>query len=142
MTIQSAQTLTASKRRTQLVPLLLVLLIVSVTSALMWAARQFLVQPESLAAACAAGQGGWQCWLREQLVLGFTRNVFGMTALIAGVLATVSRWRSLAVLAIVAGVAGAMLYRYELAGAGLLLGGLVLLRRPPIDVRQKERDGE
>jgi hypothetical protein len=141
MTTQTEHRFAVSTFRTHLIALLLVILVVGVTSALMWAARQFLVQPESLAAACAAGQGGWQCWLREQLVLGFTRNVFGMTALVAGVLATVSRWRILAVLAIVSGVAGAMLYRYELAGAGLLLGALVLLRSPT-DVRQKERDGE
>jgi len=115
---------------------------ISVFSCLAWLARLHIVEPESLAAACLSGQGGWQCALREQLVLGFTRNAFGIAAVIIGILATVARWRSLALAAIACGAVGAVLYRYELSGVGLLLGALVLLRRPPQEIRQQDAGGE
>src|SRR5690349_11590612 len=78
----------------------LTLATVAVFSALAWWARLHIVEPEAVAVACLSGQQGWQCALREQLVLGFTRNAFGTAAVIVGVLATVSRWRSVALLAI------------------------------------------
>jgi len=119
-----------------------VIVTVAGLSGLAWAARTMIVEPEALAAACLAGSDGWQCALREQLVLGFTRNAFGIAAVIVGILATVSRWRSLALAAVACGVVGAVLYRYELSGVGLLLGALVLLRRAPQDVGQQDRGGE
>jgi hypothetical protein len=116
--------------------------VVMMFSALAWAARLYIVEPDSVAAACLSDQSSWQCTLRHQLVLGFTRNAFGIAAVIVGVLATVSRWRSLAVVAIACGVFGAVLYRYELSGVGLLLGALVLLRRAPQEERQDNAGSE
>ena len=90
----------------------------------MWL-RLTVVEPEGIAAACAAGQQGWRCMLRAWMVAGFVRNGFGTAALIAGVLATVGRQRWMALIAVGAGVLGAVFYTYELSGVGLVLGGLV-----------------
>ncbi len=104
------------------------LLIIATACVLTWLARRYIVEPEAIAHACAAGERSWQCTLREWLVFGFTRNVFGIAAVIVGLFASISRWRSLAIAAMCAGVAGAVLYRYELSGVGLLLGVLTWVR--------------
>ena len=102
--------------------------IVAAASGAMWVLRTRIVEPETVAQACLAGARDWRCPLREWLVFGFTRNIFGMAAAIAGVLAIISRWRGAALAAILLGVAGAMLYHYALSGAGLLLGALTWVR--------------
>jgi hypothetical protein len=112
-------------------PLLTLLFIVAAATALMLAVRFYLVEPEPLALACAANNTGWRCMVREMAVFGFLRNVFGITALTAGVIATVVRWRALAFIAILSGVAGAVLYTFELSGVGLVLGALVWAHRTP-----------
>lgn len=123
-----------------------VVVFIAACSALAWWARLHIVEPELVAAACLADADGqqvaWQCSIRKQLVLGSTRNAFGIAAVIVGVLATVSRWRSVAALAVALGVMGAVFYRYELSGVGLLLGAFVLLRRPPQAVRPDNAGGE
>jgi hypothetical protein len=138
----SASTFNSDTARDVWIAVCLSIAAIAVFSAIAWWARVQIVEPEAVAAACLSGQGGWQCALREQLVLGFTRNAFGIAAVIVGVLATVSRWRSVALLAIACGVTGAILYRYELSGVGVLLGALVLLRRPPQEARQQDAGGE
>jgi hypothetical protein len=105
-------------------PLLSLLMIVLTTTAIMLAVRLYLIEPEPMALACAANNSGWRCMVREIAVAGFLHNVFGLTALITGVIVTVVRWRPLALIAIVSGVAGAVLYTFEFSGAGLLLGAL------------------
>ena len=109
-------------------PLFQVVAVGAVATLCMLAVRFYIVEPESLASACAAGAADWRCSLRALVVYGFVNNVFGLASFIAGVLATIARWRWLAVIAMCAGVAGAVLYRFELAGVGLLLGALVLAR--------------
>lgn len=116
-----------SPRRT-LYSLAWLLAMIAAATGAMWLLRTRIVEPEMVAQACLAGAQDWHCPLREWLVFGFTRNVFGMTAAIAGVFAVISRWRSVAFAAIVLGVAGAMLYHYELSGVGLLLGALTWVR--------------
>jgi hypothetical protein len=110
-------------------PLLSLLVIVSVATAIMLAIRFYLIEPEPMALACAANNSGWRCTVREIAVAGFLRNVFGLTALTAGVIVTVVRWRVLALVAILSGIAGAVLYTFELSGAGLLLGALAWVHR-------------
>jgi hypothetical protein len=109
-------------------PQLKILLIGAVTSAIALGLRYGVVEPESVAATCLAdGARGW-CWVRHALVVGFSRNLFALASLIAGIFATATRARWLAVIAIVLGVMGSILYRFELAGVGLLLGALVFAR--------------
>ena len=95
----------------------------------MLAVRFYLIEPEPMALACAANNSGWRCAVREIAVAGFLRNAFGLTALVAGVIVTVVRWRALALIAILSGVAGAVLYTFELSGVGLLLGALTWVHR-------------
>lgn len=111
--------------------------LVAAASAALIAVRLYLVEPEAVALACASANEGWRCVLREWAVFGFLRNIFGMTALIAGLLATITRWRALALLAILSGIAGSVLYTFELSGVGLLLGALVWVHRS-----SKNRNGE
>ena len=110
-------------------PLLSLVTIVAIASVALIAVRLYLVEPEAIALACASANEGWRCALREWAVFGFLRNIYGMVALIAGVLATITRWRWLALLAILAGIAGSVLYTFELSGVGLLLGALVWVHR-------------
>jgi hypothetical protein len=123
--------MSGTRFRIGLWPLLSLCAICIVTSALMLAVRFYIVEPEAVAQACATKSEGWRCMLREWAVFGFLRNLFGATAIVAGVLATVSRWRWLALPAILSGIAGAVLYTFELSGAGLLLGALVWVHRAP-----------
>jgi hypothetical protein len=109
--------------------LISLLAIVAAASAAFVALRLYLVEPEAVALTCASMQEGWRCALREWAVFGFLRNIFGMTALVAGLLSTITRWRWLALLAILSGIAGAVLYTFELSGIGFLLGALVWVHR-------------
>lgn len=106
-------------------------LIVGLTTVMALAIRLAIVEPEPVAQACLAGAEGWRCVVREIAVYGFLKNVFGWTALLTGILATVSRWRSFALIAMVSGICGAVLYTFELSGLGLLLGALVWIQRSP-----------
>jgi len=110
-------------------PLLSLLSIAMAATAVMLAVRFYLIEPEPVALACAANNAGWRCTVREIAVAGFLHNAFGLTALIAGVIVTVIRWRALALVAILSGIAGAVLYTFELSGAGLLLGALAWVHR-------------
>ena len=109
-------------------PMVSFLLLLAGSTALAAWVRISIVEPEAIAQACVAANAGWRCALREFAVFGFLHNAFAATALLAGVLASIVRWRLLAALAIVAGVAGAVFYTYELSGVGLLLGALVWVR--------------
>lgn len=115
----------------RLVPLLSLLAIVAIATVLMLAVRFYVIEPQSVALACAADNTGWRCMVREFAVAGFISNAFGLTALIAGMIVTMVRWRVLALVAIVSGVAGAVLYTFEFSGAGLVLGALVWVHRAP-----------
>src|SRR5882724_5117338 len=116
----------------RVLPLLTIFAIVAVATASMLAVRFFIVEPEMLAVQCAAHAQGWRFMVRGAAVYGFLHNVYGWTALLSGIFATVVRWRGLALLAMLAGVAGAVLYTFELSGAGLLLGALAWAHRPPM----------
>lgn len=109
-------------------PLLFVLLFAALATTLMELARWLVVEPATLGASCAANGEPLLCRFRSALVFGFTRDVFGVLSVVAGLFATLIRWRWVAAIAMFAGIAGAVLYRFELSGAGLLLGALVLVR--------------
>jgi hypothetical protein len=102
----------------------------AIVTALASALRLRIVEPEAVAAACTAQGVGWRCALRGIAVVGFLNNVYGWTALLVGLFAVVSRWRSLALLALISGILGAVLYRFELSGVGLLFGALVWIQDP------------
>jgi hypothetical protein len=117
------------------------LIIVIAMTAVMLSVRFHIVEPEAIAVACAAQDSGWRCALRDAAVFGFLHNVYGWTSLLAGAFATVTRWRWLALIAMLAGCAGAVLFTFELSGAGLLLGALVWTERAQV-TDNKRRDEE
>ncbi|HLS55530.1 MAG TPA: hypothetical protein VK052_05615 [Zeimonas sp.] len=97
--------------------------------------RHAVVEPAAVAHACdPAPWAGW-CAARTLLVYGFATQGIGWLSLAAGVLATLRRPRriaqlAIAQLAIAAGSAGLVLYSFEPAAAGALLGLMVLVRAP------------
>jgi hypothetical protein len=111
--------------RSAWIRLALLVLVIGAASALAWGVRVSIVEPEAFAAACAQHAEGWRCALRDWTVRGFLSNSFGTTSLAMGLIATLVRWRWFALLAVVVGAVGAVLYRFELSGVGLLLGALV-----------------
>jgi hypothetical protein len=120
--------MTSDTLRRPITSLLVVMMVVSISTTVALLIRFYVVEPEAFAAACAAGVGGFRCLVRQLTVAGFLHDAFGMTSLACGVIATIARWRWLAVIAMIAGAVGAVFYRFELSGAGLLLGALVWVR--------------
>jgi hypothetical protein len=115
-------------------------LIVTFTTGIALSVRLLIVEPEAVAQACLTSGVGLRCTLRAIAVFGFLNNVFGWVAVLAGLFATVSRWRWLALAAVFAGTLGSVLYTFELSGVGLLLGGLVWVQRSPLS--EDDRGGE
>ncbi len=127
--------------RQVLIPVATFFGVLLLASAAMLAIRIYLVEPEQVAAACVAGSGGWRCAIRNWAVAGFLNNYYGIAAVVFGIFATVMRSRLVALLAILAGVAGSVLYTFELSGIGVLLGALVWVRRaPPKSVAHAQAD--
>lgn len=104
-----------------------VLLFAVLLAAAVQAIRLLLIEPDEIAIACEASTAPWYCMLRDVVIQGFARHLYGPISLAAATLAWLGRIRTLAVLAMVFGMAGAVLYDFELAGLGLLLGALLLV---------------
>jgi len=117
------------RRWTRWLPLLIVLLLV-LTAALF--ARHRMIEPADIGHLCDAGQGPWWCDLRLAIIMSFSRGWLGWFVLGGGFVATVLRWRWLAVCVALGGVAGLVLYQFVFSAAGLLLGLLVLARPAPL----------
>jgi len=105
-----------------------VLLLGAVLAAAMQTIRLLLIEPDEVAKACLLNAQQWHCQLRTLAVNGFVRNVYGPLSLIAALLAWVGSIRLFAVLAMAAGMAGVVLYSFELSALGLMLGALLLVR--------------
>jgi hypothetical protein len=90
--------------------------------------RRQLIEPDAIGSLCTSEAAPAWCVLRQWLVQGFANNVYGWLSLGAVWLALLVRWRGLAWLALAAGILGCTLYRFDPAGAGVLLAVLVLGR--------------
>jgi hypothetical protein len=104
-----------------------VLVFAAVLAAIMQAIRLLIIEPDEMAALCEVSKP-WSCQLRDLAVQGFARHLYGPISIAAAVLAWLTGIRALAVLAMLSGMAGAVLYDFELSAAGLLLGALLLAR--------------
>ena len=93
--------------------------------------RYRLVEPATLAQACAAGAGGLRCALRAATVVAFHSHGLTLVCAALTLLALITRGRLIAALALAAGAAGLILYSFETGAAALLAGVLVLARPPP-----------
>jgi hypothetical protein len=115
--------------------------VAAVTAASTYAVRYFVIEPRGMHEHCELQAGSTLCVFRRAVVVGFDWNVFSLASLALGVLALVLRVRSCAWAAVILGVVGALLYRIEFAGFGLLCGALALARPPfaPQDTPRYER---
>ena len=92
-------------------------------------ARYTLVEPMAFVAACEREQAPWAlCLLRQTLVVLFVQNILGMASTVLGVWSSITRTRGLAVAAIALGGMSVILYRFDAAFIGIVLGLLVLAR--------------
>lgn len=105
-----------------------VMLFAAALTAVMQAIRLLLVEPDEMAQACAANAQTWQCQLRMLAINGFARHIYGPVSVCAALLAWLGGIRLFAVLAMMAGMAGVVLYDFELAALGLMLGAMLLVR--------------
>ena len=108
------------------------------------ALRYRFVEPPALADYCvSAGAAAptW-CWLREQVVLGFLYDVYGIAALAATALALAWRRGASAWLAAALGAFAVGLYCYQAGAFALLTGCLLLLRSRPAAARDEYRGGD
>ncbi len=106
-----------------------VLLLAAALAGLMQAIRLLLIEPDEMALACAAAAQQWQCQLRDLAIQGFVKHLYGPISIIAALLALLGGIWLFAVLAMLAGMAGVVLYDFDLAAVGLLLSALYLVHR-------------
>jgi hypothetical protein len=92
------------------------------------AARHWLIEPAAIAFACEPAPWSGGCAVRTLIIRSFVQQEIGWFAFGAGLVATLIRARPVAALALAAGAAGLVLYSFEPAAVGALLGLLVLVR--------------
>jgi|GEM_PF-3595013 len=120
-----------------------VLLLAAVLAAIMQAIRLLIIEPDDMAALCEINKTVWKCALRDVVIQGFARHLYGPISLAAAALAwftstrgvRVGVTRAFAMLAMLFGMAGAVFYDFDWAAVGLLLGALLLLRERHRDKR-------
>jgi hypothetical protein len=112
----------------------LMLLCVLAAAALL-SIRFFLVEPDEMAMECLSNDTDYLCRLRTATISGFSRHLFGEISLAAAVLAAVGALRYFALIALISGLAGMILYDFQLAALGFLLGMLIFAR---VDVKMRE----
>lgn len=97
--------------------------------ALAWYLRKFYVEPEAIAFACEPHP--WQGWCaaRSLLIQTFATHGLGWASLAGAALALVTGAALPAYVALLTGMAGVVLYCYEFAAIGALIGLLVIARR-------------
>lgn len=114
-------------------PLLIALVAVAAACATL---RYGVMESDLLHGLCATGGEDLRCLLRRTAPLLFMQERLGLTALALGSAALLFRSRAVASAAVIAGVAGLILYAADYAVVGLLLGAFVLLARPsPVNRR-------
>jgi hypothetical protein len=114
-----------------------VMLFAAVLAAAVQSIRLLLVEPDEMAQACMLDAQQWHCQLRMLAIKGFVRHLYGPVSLIAALLAWLGDIRLFAMLAMLAGMAGVVLYDFELSALGLMLGALLLVR----DIRTSMTSG-
>ncbi len=92
-------------------------------------ARYRLVEPAALTAMCdALPWNSPRCIVRSLTVQAFADGRLGMLALALALLALLTRWRTVGLIALAAAGAGLVLYSTRWAAPAALLAGLSLLR--------------
>lgn len=99
--------------------------------ALAIALRVFAIEPSHIGHLCDPDPWSGWCGARTALIMAFRFKEIGWAALAVGILATFVRRAWLGQLALSLGLAGLVLYSYDPAVVGALLGALVLVRPLP-----------
>ena len=94
------------------------------------AARHGLIEPEAVARLCEPEDAPWWCMARHALVMSFAWQGLATVALGAGLAAWAMQVRSMAYVAVMAGVAGLVLYNPDWSAVGLLSGLLAFAVLP------------
>ncbi|MEP7312317.1 MAG: hypothetical protein ABI859_07020 [Pseudomonadota bacterium] len=106
-------------------------------------AKYRLIEPTAVATFCDKTGGTWYCYIRQGLVLMFApQNVAGMASVVTGVWSTITRSRGLAFAALAFGGIGMLLYHFDSAVIGVLLGLLVLAREAAGGIEDAPRGGQ
>jgi hypothetical protein len=103
-------------------------LTLALASGLALGARYGLVERDDLGAACDVADPQWWCRGRMLLIHGFVFGVYGWASIACALLAVVRRSATLALVAIVIGTFGMVLYDFTWAGVGVVGGALALAR--------------
>ncbi len=106
--------------------------IIGTVFVLAWIARHLWIEPAAVGELCRAADAPFSCRMRQWLIYTFASNGLGYAALVAGVLALVTRSTVLAVLGAGFGAAGLVLYCYDFAAVGFLLSVLTLARQASV----------
>lgn len=104
-------------------------------AALLVAIRLLIIEPDAMAQNCVANPAALACKLRGISIYGFSRHLFMPISLVAVALGWIGGLRAFALAAVFAGMAGAILYDFELSAVGLLGGALLFAR---LDVKERE----
>ena len=106
------------------------------------AARHYLIEDLALGFFCDGGGQGLACKVRWLTVQSFNHLGLGYFALFFGALSALTRSAPLGWLAGVVGVAGLVLYCWEFAAVGFLLGALTLARAQFDECRAEHGAGQ
>src|SRR3954466_14166036 len=105
------------------------LLLGSGTLVLALVTRYVWIESTEIGLTCSALPPPWWCDLRYVVIRIHQQDGWGLTALVAGILALLTRWYPMALLALVVGLIGLVLYNTGLAAVGLIAALLLILRR-------------
>jgi hypothetical protein len=100
----------------------------AVLLALALAVRFLVIEPRGIGIACLGEPAPWWCGPRDIVVAISSGGGWGVASLGFGMLALITGWRPLAVLACGLGLWGVVLYNAGAAAFGLLFGLLRLVR--------------
>ena len=103
-------------------------LLVLATLAAAMALRYQVVEPAAIGPLCGPGTGPSWCGLRALVIAVFGLGALGLLSLGAALASHFMAGRGLALVALVAGAAGLVLYNADAAAAGFVIGLLRVVR--------------
>jgi hypothetical protein len=105
------------------------LILGGVALALALVIRYVWIESTEIGLSCAATPAPWWCEPRYLIIRFHQENGWGLITLAAGLISLLARWYRLALVALVFGMLGLVLYNTGLAAVGLLMALLLILRR-------------
>jgi len=116
-----------------------VLLFAAAIAAVMLVVRFQLVEPDEMGIRCSAEPLlSLACRLRGWAIQGFARHLYGPISIATALLGWIGGSIYLSLLAVTVGMAGMVLYDFDIAGVGFLLGILFLVYKPAAKAEQQQ----